>query len=481
MLSKTLLGFLFLLVGVSSGCKSDKPKAAQSAADTAAPGPGKTEADVKAPDASASGIHWIENDYDKAMTLAKSQNKPLLIDMWAAWCHTCIAMQSGTLRDAGLAEQAEQFIWLSIDTEDPANTAVMALFPPKVWPTFFVVSSADASVQATQLGSCSVPAFRDLLTRGQHGHLAQLGDKLAPDSALYQLREGDRLWTESQYAEAAEAYAKALTAGGPTWPHAAATLNRQISALSKLDDLTACAELAGAEVTRMSGEHNSSGADFMDYAGSCAEALPAEQAIKLRTLALHGLDAIYSDAEASLSQDDRSGVLLSARGIAEALELQDKAQEYARTQKALLDAAVAAAKDPIEEMTYIWHQVEVHAYLKEGASILPWVESLERRLPGEYDPPYRKSWLLFQMERYPEAHEALKPALALARGARKGRMLDLDAEIYKAEGNLEMERQLRQATVAYYQGLDAAQVSAKTLAAAQAALAALGEAAAPNN
>lgn len=427
--------------------------------------------------ASKSGIKWIENDYPLALKLAKEQDKALVIDMWAAWCHTCVAMQSGTLRDAGLADDADRFIWLAIDTETSTSAEVMAKFPPKVWPTFFVVSPVDESVQATQLGSCSVTAFRDFLVRGQHGHLAQMGDHLAPDSPLFQLRAGDQLWTESKFAEAATAYGKALASGGPAWPHAAATLNRQISALARLDDQGACARLAVREVERMSREHNASGSDFMDYAGACSEALAsagnAKAAKDLRLKVLTGLDAIYSDAEAALSMDDRSGILASSRSIAEALGQAPMVMAYARAQQKLLDAAVKAAQSPMEEMTYIWHQVELHSFLGEGERILPWVESLEARLPNEYDPPYRKAWLLFHMERYPEAHAALVPALERAQAGRKGRMLALDAEIYHAEGNREKERELRQATLAYYEGLADGLASEGNSADAKAALEAM--------
>src|SRR5690606_23130319 len=98
------------------------------------------------------------------------------------------------------------------------------------------------------------------------------------------------------------------------------------------------------------------------------------------------------------------------------------------------------ARGPRDEMTYVWHQVEVHSFLGEGEKILPWVESLETRLPDEYDPPYRKAWLLLRMERHDEAQAALAPALALAVAGRKGLMLSLSADIYQAQGDVKKER-----------------------------------------
>ena len=85
---------VILLSILSLGCKEgEKPKS-----DESAPAQAKAQntAEAEAPSAtdglSPSGIQWIENDYDKAIAEAKAANKPLLIEMWAGWCHTCLAM-----------------------------------------------------------------------------------------------------------------------------------------------------------------------------------------------------------------------------------------------------------------------------------------------------------------------------------------------------------------------------------------------------
>lgn len=472
------LSFLLLTsLALSPGCKkSDSPPASGAAASKVVPAPvALAEPAPQEAHASESGIQWIENDYAKALALAKSEKKPLVIDMWADWCHTCLAMKKGVLSDRGLSSVAGDYVWLAVDTEDPDSAAAMAKFPPKVWPTFLVVSPLDESIQASQMGSCSVSAFRGFLTRGTAGHLAQreAGGDLEKGSPLARVRAGDRAWIAGDYAEAAASYDKALQGSAPDWSHRAQTQMNQISALAKLDDKKACARLGASKLDAIAAHKNSASSAFIYYAGTCAAALGKAEAAKLRARLLDASDMMLADADAPLSYDDRSDVLGVSRALAEELRQAERAQDYARTQQKLLAQAVKEAHSATEEMTYVWHQVEVHAFLGEGEAILPWVESLETRLPEEYDPPYRKAWLLAKMKRNQEAHAALQVALPLVRGARRGRLLSLDADVYKAQGNQAKERESREAVLAHYQSLPEGQRSQSKIDSAQEALAAM--------
>lgn len=470
-----------LALSVTLGCKkAEQPK--ENAGATAAETGGVEIADTPATKAvgdhgGESGIVWVENDYTKALALARETSKPLVIDMWADWCHTCLAMKNSVLSDLGLAAVAGDFIWLAVDTENPASATAMAKFPPKVWPTFFVVSPEDESVQATQLGSCSVSDFRDFLSRGAGGHLAGLeaGGKLPEGGPLSHLRNGDRQWLAADYAGAAKSYAAALAAGDSDWSHKAPTLKNLIAATAKLEDKAACAKLGSEKLDEIAAHKSSASTDFVYYAGSCAEALGEPEASKLRLRLLATLDKILADDKAALSYDDRSDALGSSRAIAEELKDKARALAYAKTQQALLAKAVKESQSASEEMTYVWHQVEVHNFLGEGEAILPWVASLEKRLPKEYDPPYRKAWLLAKMDRNEEAHAALQVALPLVEGARRGRLLSLDAELYKAEKNTAKERETREAVLTHYESLPVGLRSQSKIDSAKKALAEMSE------
>lgn len=475
---------LCLLVG-GGACKGKEPATdSEQNADQVAP-TSPTAADPptrlppkaapKVPKSDESGITWIKNDWESALAKAKTESKPIVIDMWANWCHSCLAMKAGTLLDRGLAGVSGDYVWLAVDTEDPASASVMQLFPPKVWPTFFVVSSVDSSVQATHAGTAAVGEFRDFLERGARGHRAAMesGGKIPKGSALAHLRDGDRAWLEDDHDAAAKHYAAALDVGGEDWPHAAATLKNLIASLAKLEDQLPCATLAQEKLEFMKAQHNSSGVDFMYYASTCAGALPKLDAEGFRDALIKAIRDILRDPDAALSIDDRSSALVTCREVANSLGYQDLAATFALKQRDLLDKAIAESATPLEELTYAWPQVEVYAYLGKAFHILPWIEALEAKLPNEYDPPYRRAWVLFQLEKYEEAHAAVARALSLAKGARQGRILDLDAMIYKAEGNLDKEREIREAIVTLYENLPAGLAPPSSLDRAKQALAAL--------
>ncbi len=467
---------------VSPACKEKGKSAKQAPAPSDAAASNKTPPTktVATPDpaaahqADASGITWFENDYPSALASAKSSGKPILIDMWADWCHTCLAMKKGTLADAGLAGISEQFVWLAIDTEDPSSAAVMAKFPPKVWPTFFVVSPGLETVQASLRGSAPVRVFREFLERGALAHRQTMAGTLEQGSALDLMRQGDTAWMEDKFDAAAEHYANARAKGGESWPLLASALKNEIAARSK-HDKASCARLAASELVRMGAEHSSAGVDFLYYGSDCAGALPMEEATTLRKGIAAAVRGILANDKAALSTDDRSDAMGMLRRVLETLKDADAAKALAVEQKALLQAAVAKAKTPLEEMTYVWHQVEVHAYLGEGEAILPWVLELEKKLPNEYDPPYRLAWLYLAMDRHAEAHEAIARALPKTSGARLGSMMGVQAAIYKAEGNTVKEREVRAAVVRHYEGLEKGRSTEAKLAAAKAALAKMDE------
>src|SRR5688500_7485568 len=76
--------------------------------------PGPAPVAATQPDAAAAhgSSRWIEDDYARALAEARKKKVPLVIDMWATWCHTCLSMQNYVLTEANLAKHWDRFVWL---------------------------------------------------------------------------------------------------------------------------------------------------------------------------------------------------------------------------------------------------------------------------------------------------------------------------------------------------------------------------------
>src|SRR4029453_6729332 len=72
---------------------------------------------------SKSALPWIEDDFGRALTEAKSKKLPIFVEAWAPWGHSCRWMRAFVFTDKALTQRAGQFVWLSIDTEKAQNAA----------------------------------------------------------------------------------------------------------------------------------------------------------------------------------------------------------------------------------------------------------------------------------------------------------------------------------------------------------------------
>ncbi len=416
-------------------------------------------------------LHWFTDDYPAALACARAKQVPLVLDLWAPWCHTCLSMQAYVLTDPRLADADRRFVFAALDTDRDGNAPVVAKFAPAAWPTFFVVSSIDESVAGRFVGAATVEQFQQFLDDGDRGARALEDSALAGHEAA--ARRGDRAAATKEWATAAEAYAAALRDAPAEWSRGPDVMVSMIAANVRAADWVKCREVADTYMTRTGS--SASATDFSVSVLSCAaEQKDPERAASLRESVVKRLSVLVDDVGAPLSIDDRSDALLNLRVALDALGRKDEARTVASRQRTLLDQAVAKIGDPREVMMYNWPRAEVHAYLGAPLELVAALERNAKDLPDEYDPPYRLAWLLLQAGKPQDARVWAETAANKAYGPRKARAQGLLADVARAAGDVKAEHTARRAALATLEGLPAEVRSDEAIAKARAELERLG-------
>ena len=99
------------------------------------------------------GIEWVEDDYPAALARAKAEGKPIFVDVWATWCHSCLSMQRYVFADAGMRGAKDAAVFASIEQERPVNRDFVSRFRVEALPTFLLVDPKDESIIGRWLGS----------------------------------------------------------------------------------------------------------------------------------------------------------------------------------------------------------------------------------------------------------------------------------------------------------------------------------------
>ncbi|MBS1122470.1 MAG: hypothetical protein H6Q90_4698 [Deltaproteobacteria bacterium] len=408
---------------------------------------------------------WIEDDYPRALACAKSKNLPLVLDLWAPWCHTCLSMQSTVFTDRTFEPDAAKFVFASLDTDREANADAVAQYPLSAWPTFYVVSP-DEAVLARFVGAASVSQFHGFLDTGAR---ARAGGTEGPDAHLL---AAERARALKDNATAEKELVAALAAAPATWPRKPDALVSLVGIRRKLGDISGCIDLTERSLDETG--NTASASDFLFLGLECAaerDKADPDRVKKLRERAVARLQKLVADPNAPLSVDDRSDAMGNLRAILDTLGNNAAAKAVAEQQRTLLDAAAAKATSPMVAMTYNWPRAEVYVYLGRPLDLVPALEQSAKGLPNEYDPRARLGWLLFKADKLDEAVKWTDEALKLVYGPRKARVLTQRAEIANKQGDRAAEKLYRQELVKLLEALPVSQVQSDEIVKAKQAVA----------
>ena len=385
-----------------------------------------------------SQIRFVEDDFAGARERAKTDKKPLFVDSWATWCHSCLSMQRFVFNDPGLRPMKDAVVWLAIETEQEHNRGFVEKYPADGLPTFLLLDPDSGEVLGRWLGSGTANEMRTFVQEGVRAYAAKSGGPGQTAAALAE-REGDAAQLRRDYAAAGAAYKRAFEQSPKDDPARPERLVKLASTLGRrgkhADECVALGEqeLNGMPVTP-------AGADFATTVAGCAEeVLKADKtdarARRLPALAEAYLLSLLAKVDAPLSADDRSDVLANLADLQESDGRKPAAVETMRRREKLLEEAAAAAPDPVTAATFDAHRTDTYVFLEE----LPKAEALlskrETEIPGDYNPPARLARVLLLEKKLLEAEAAVERALGqMTNGPRRVGILGLKAKILDALG-----------------------------------------------
>jgi len=367
---------------------------------------------------------FIEDDAERAFAEARTSGKPVFVDTWATWCHSCLALKAEVLTDPALGRFSDAFVWLSLDVERESAAPFLERFPQPAYPTLWVIRP-NGTPLLRWVGTLTAPQLADLLTDALVAHS---GAPAATATAL--LLRAEAAAAEGRGDEAISGYRAALADAPTDWPRRARTANALLFVLMKDERYAEGLALALTEVPRTA-VGAAGRADLVIGGIGCATELPETDPARKP-----GLETLLPTArelanDRSLLGDDRSGAWMAIVDAYGALgdDAAKKATSLAWVE--FLESAAANAKTPEARAVFDTHRMVAYLAVGRGVDAVAALERSERDFPSDYNPPARKANVLMELGRYDEALVSLNRALGLVYGPRRLRLRMTEASIHE--------------------------------------------------
>ena len=383
-----------------------------------------------------SGIRFVSDDCSGALARARAENKPLFVDAWAPWCHSCVSMKSYVFPDAVLAGVADRFVWLEVDTEKPVNHAFVGQFPTEALPTLMVIDPRTGQAVRRWVGSATVVelaarlrAAALALTPGAPGTPAQ--------SALARASAAD---ATGDHAGATAAYREALATSVPRSLDHAQAVEGLVQRLAQDGEPGGCVELAREELSHV--PPGTALATLVATGLSCALELDELDARRAATLgALESrVASLARDPSVVLMADDRSSLFETEEGARRARGDLAGARETALRWTAFLEQEAGRAGTPEARAVFDSPRLSAYLALGEPERAIPMLEQSARDFPDDYNPPSRLAAAFLAMREPWKALEHARRASSLVYGPRTLRVLLVRAEAEARVGDAHAAR-----------------------------------------
>jgi thiol-disulfide isomerase/thioredoxin len=377
-------------------------------------------------------IAFIEDDYERARSTANRMHRPLFVDAWATWCHTCLSMREYVFNDPALAPLAPKFVWASIDTEKPESAAFLQKFPVQAWPTLWVIDPASEKAVLKWPGSATPEELVVLLGEVTEalGEAPRASTAATMEATAAWLR-GNRFVADGHPVDASREYENALARAPADWPKRPRVVEALITALEMSQQNEACVTLATREWPAM--PRGTSRLNLGLYGLECGMMLGKDERPRepLRTLA-DSLEKVARDASEPILADDRSSLFEVLVSYFRSVRDPERVKTVAREWADFLDAEVARAPSPSARAVFDTHRMLAYEAVGTPEKAVAALEQSERDFPTDYNPPARLAGVYLRMGRLDAALSAVERAESKVYGPRTLRVLALKADILKA-------------------------------------------------
>ena len=89
----------------------------------------------------------------EGLEIARREQKPVLIDLWATWCKNCLTMDKTTLEDASVTSALSGYVKIKVQAEDPdepTTRATMQRFKAVGLPTYVILRPKTRTAEAAR-------------------------------------------------------------------------------------------------------------------------------------------------------------------------------------------------------------------------------------------------------------------------------------------------------------------------------------------
>jgi tetratricopeptide (TPR) repeat protein len=373
---------------------------------------------------------FIEDDYSSALAEARATNRPLVVDVWALWCHTCLSMRAYVFPDEVLWPLSKEFVWVSLDAEKAGNAKFLEKFAMEVWPTLWVIDPRDEKPALKWLGSATAKELVGLLSDAKDA-IAR-GDTGGEAGAA--LLRGHQDSATGRRDDAVREYKAALLAAPPHWKKRAPAVEALVARLDELKLDAECVETARYEMAKLPAGTSLAnvGLSGLECARRSPKGSPARASAPVLARAV---EQIALDESVAILADDRSG-LFEAAVDARTDDMDVAGSRALATQWAdFLERQAQAARTPEGRAVFDAHRVLAYLALGDPGRALPMLASSERDFPHDYNAPARIAKVDLELRRYDEGLAAIERALERGYGPRKMRLYLLKADLLAAHGD----------------------------------------------